>query len=261
MAGDADDAGNFTELNALINDTDDSIDLANDYVHVDGDEDVVISKSVQVNGNNHTINSEESSIVIDANDSSVVFDKVNFLNPHFEISNSTTLNVTFINCNFNSTNCSSYPPVNITQFDELNTTGEISPMVRQLAKSIVGDLKGYEAAYQLAKWVGTNIEHETASGFYQTPDTTLARRLGNCCSQTDLFLQMCVAVGVNEEHKLYYVHVGAYNLGQRHFFAIIDNILIDVDARPTHPWGRASIGDRSLYRVTEYPYLPLPRMY
>lgn len=261
MAGDSDEAGNFTELNSLINDTDDSIDLANDYAYVEGDDDVVISKSVQINGNNHTINSEESSIIIDANDSSVIFDEVNFLNPHFEISNNTNMNVTFINCNFNFTNYSSYPPIYIDQFDgEFQRTGKISSTVKELAKSIVGDLKGYDAAYELARWVGTNIEHETNSGFYQTPDTTLARRLGNCCSQTDLFLQMCVAAGVNEEHKLYYIQVGSYKFGKRHFIAMIDNILVDVDARPESPWGNINIGN-SIYRITEYPYLPISRMY
>lgn len=261
LAGDANDTGNFTELNTIINDSNDDISLADDYKHVDGDDDVVISKSIKINGNNHTIDSDDSPIIIDANDTSVIFEDVNFIDYKFEISENNTSNLTFINCCFKSTFNDSNAELNLTQFDANHTSGEISPTIKLLAQSIVGDLTGYEAAYELATWVGTNIRHETAAGFYQTADETLNRRRGNCCSQTDLFLQMCVAVGVNEKHKLYYVQVGTYEFGARHFFAMIDNVLIDVDARPDSPWGQASIANREFYRIIEYPYLPIAREY
>lgn len=261
VADDVNETGNFTELNTIINDINDDVNLTEDYTHVDGDDDVVISKSIKVNGNNHIIDNNNSSINIMANDSNVTFEDVNFLNQKFNISDNHNLNVTFINCNFSSEDYDYYSQEDIYQFDEFYSTGEISSNVKQLAKSIVGSLKGYEAAYELAKWVGTNIKHESAAGFYQTPDMTLKRKRGNCCSQTDLFLQMCVAVGVNEDHKLYYVHVGTYKFGERHFFAMIDNILVDVDAIPSSPWGRASIANRDFYRIIEYPYLPISRDY
>ena len=254
-------ASNFTELNTLINESDGDVNLTDDYESFDGDDDVVISKSVYINGNGHSVNSANSPIFIDANYSSIVFERINFINPQFNISNYTnSVSLIFVDCNFTHVNNDSTDPI-IIYPPEMHTTGEISSTVRTLAKSIVGVLKGYDAAYKLAKWVGRNIVHESAGGFYQTPDVTLERRRGNCCSQTDLFLQMCAAVGVTENHKMYYVHVGSYKLGERHFFAMIDNILIDVDARPSSPWGKASTASRSIMRLTEYPYLPLMRDY
>ena len=260
MAGDVNETGNFTQLDALIDDADESVNLTGDYASVDGDAEVTISKSVNVTGNGHSIDNSKSPIVFDGNDSNVVFENVKFLGDMFRASdNATNLNVTFINCSLPVKSHLSYLVV-IPQY-ELGTTGEISSNVVSLAKSIVGKSVGLEAAKKLAKWVGKNINHETAPGFYQTPDTTLKRKLGNCCSQTDLFLQMCVAVGINKSHKLYFVHVGTIVFGDRHFFAMIDGILVDVDARPNSPWGHARIGDRGIYKVTEYPYLPLPRQY
>ena len=154
---------------------------------------------------------------------------------------------------------------NFTKLNNLSNgtddyTGEITTPIKKLAKSIVGDSKDIVAAKKLAKWVSKNIKHETAPGFYQSPEVTLKRKIGNCCSKTDLFLQMCVAVGVNKKHKLYYVHVGTMKFHKRHFFAMIDNTVVDVDG-PKNPWGHANIGKNKVYQITEYPYLPLPRKY
>lgn len=143
----------------------------------------------------------------------------------------------------------------------LSYSSKISSKVKNLAKKIVGSSSGWEAARKLAKWVCKNIKHETAPGFYQTPYKTLTRKRGNCCSRTDLFLQMCVAVGLNKNHKLYYVHVGTMEFHHRHFFAMFDNYLVDVDSCRKSPWGHASIGSRDIYRVTPYPLLPLTRQY
>ena len=262
-ADDLNETGNFTELNDLINDADGyDINLTSDYGYVDGDEDVVISKSVTINGNNHTIDHNESAIVINANDSNVVFEEVNFLNYRFDLSNNTNMNVTFIDCSFtNPIGNYSDSSITINLYDGDYITGEISPTVRQLAQSIVGNLTDYEAAYELAVWVGKNIKHKTRAGFYQTPDMTLELRRGNCCSQADLFLQMCAAVGLDKKHKLYYVHVGTMEFGHRHFFAMIDNIVIDPDSRSSDPWGHALIEPFEFFRITPYPYLPIPREY
>ena len=61
--------------------------------------------------------------------------------------------------------------------------------------------------------------------------------------------------------RFYYVHVGMKYFGYRHFFAMVDNLLVDVDGKITNPWGHANIGNRGVYRITPYPYLPLPREY
>lgn len=242
----------------MIDDADDEVNLTSDYVYVGGDDDVVVSKSIRVRGNDHSIENDGCHFAIDANDSNVIFENVRFSDNQFNINpNCSSLNVTFINCAISFKNQAD-SSVNIY---DVSITGEISLNVKQVAVSIVGKSTDLEAAKKLANWVGKNIKHETAPGFYQTPDMTLLRKMGNCCSQTDLFLQMCVAIGLDKNHRLYYVHVGTMKFGKRHFFAAIDNILVDVDAMPNSPWGHANIGNRDVYRVTEYPYLPLPRQY
>ena len=130
----------------------------------------------------------------------------------------------------------------------------------KFAKKIVGKSEGLKAAEKLANWVGKNIYQESHSGFFQSPADTLKRRRGNCCSQTDLFLQMCHAVGVTKNHKVCYVHVGTVNYKSRHFFALIDNLCIDVNSKPNHPWGHASVL-RDVFTITEYPMLPLVKEY
>ena len=262
MASDANQTGNFTQLNSLINDADDNVNLTCDYEYDDGDNDLDISKSIRISGNGHSLKNNKASIVLSKDNSNIIFEDIDFLDRPSIILNTTHFsNITFINCKFESTNSTQCNTIYFDRYYGNMTSGEISPSVKQLAKLIVGNLKGIEAAKMLAKWVGKSITHETAEGFYQTAEMTLFRKCGNCCSQTDLFLQMCVAVGLNRNHKLGYVHVGTMMFGKRHFFAMIDNILVDVDAKPNSPWGHANIGDRDFYRITEYPYLPLPREY
>ena len=72
---------------------------------------------------------------------------------------------------------------------------------------------------------------------------------------------MCQAIGLTKTHKFYFIHVGQYYFGARHFFAMVDNLLVDVDGQPDDPWGQASIGNRGIYRVTQYPVLPVARNY
>ncbi len=137
----------------------------------------------------------------------------------------------------------------------------VSEKVKRVALRIVGNSTDVEAAKKLAEWVGKYIEHEKGVGFYQTPDETLTRKIGNCCCHADLFLQMCVAVGLNETHKLYYVHVGTMEFGKRHFFAMFDDVFVDADSYRYNPWGHGSFRNRYLNTITEYPFLPLIRTY
>ncbi len=262
FASDANETGNFTQLNAVIDDADDNVNLTCDYECINGDDDLDISKSITIHGKGHSLKNNYASINLNENNSDIVFEDIDFLDRPSFISNGTCLiNITFINCKFAPVNSTQNNTICFDRYDGIMTSGEISPTVRQLANLIVGNLKGIEAAKILAKWVGKNIAHETAEGFYQTPDMTLFRKCGNCCSQTDLFLQMCAAVGLDKNHKLGYVHVGTMMFGERHFFALFDNIMVDVDAKPNYPWGNANIKDRDFYSITEYPYLPLPREY
>ena len=103
------------------------------------------------------------------------------------------------------------------------------------------------------------LHHEKKAGFYQTPETTLLRLTGNCCSLTDLFFHMCDALNLMENHTFYYVHVGTLKFRERHFFAIIDNFLVDVGLK--YPWENAAFYNRTILNITPYPILPIPREY
>lgn len=260
------DATGFTQLNHIINQTDASVDLTCDYSNNNTDSPLIISKSIEINGNGHSIDCNGSSIFI--NQSNILFRDVTFRNVVIEFNSSIMTNLTFVSCNFDSIMKPSeiYFPliqdIDLTEIDsETMTAGEISQTVSDLAKMIAGNATDLDAAILLAQWVGTNITHEGRAGFYQSPDQTLLRQKGNCCSQTLLFLQMCASLGITENHRVYIVHTGTMKFGERHFFAMIDNIFVDVDARPKHPWGNALIKRTGIYRITEYPYLPLVRKY
>lgn len=140
-------------------------------------------------------------------------------------------------------------------------SGIISKKVKEKAKNIVKNSTGIPAAKKIAKWVGKHIKHETRAGLYQSPVRTLDRQKGNCLCQTDLFFQMCDAVGVTEKYELYYVWVGGEKFGKRHFFAKINGKYVDVDAKPNNPWGHASFGKRTIRTTSKYPKLPLNRKY
>ena len=250
-----DDIRNFTEFNQLINDSSDFVSLTNDYLYFDGDENAVINKSLTIEGNNHNLTFNSDSFKME-NGHNILLKDINFIILDEFLINSTS-NITFYNCHFELVN---HTDEIITEYT-FGTRGNISKEIVKLAKSIVGNSKDLEAAKKLAKWVGKNIEHETREGFYQNASETLKRKYGNCCSQTELFLQMCEAIGITKNHKVYFVHVGTIQFKYRHFFAIIDNICVDVDARPTYPWGHARIGNRTVYSLVPYPLLPLQAQY
>lgn len=204
----------------------------------------------------------------------------NHSNGHFIINNS-NLNITIKDLtfkNFNSTvfeyNCTNLSmllvdckfendPENMTieHVLEQSLGGKIDKRIVSLAKSIAGKSKDIKAAEKLAKWVNKNINHETREGFYQTPLETLARCYGNCCCHCELFLQMCIALGLDKNHRLSIVHIGYIAFKYRHFFVLFDNVCVDADAIFTNPWGHCSMKHEIVYQVTEYPVLPLIREY
>lgn len=142
-----------------------------------------------------------------------------------------------------------------------NYSGLVSDKVKKKAKSIVGNSTGIAAAKKLAKWVGKHIKHEKREGFYQSPAKTLKRKRGNCCCQTDLFLQMCDATGVTSKYTCQYIHVGTMKYGKRHFFARVNGVDVDCDAKRKHPWGHAAYKGRTIKSRKTYPNLPIARKY
>lgn len=251
-------------LSSEINNSGSSITLYNDYIYNNSDDKVFLNKSVTIEGNDHSIDANNNTIFEVTNNNNIIFKNITFNNVNEFFMNITCVNsnITFLDCNFNFINNYTDNCVNVTyNVPSYGFTCEISSTIKNLAEAIVGQSTDLDAAKKLAKWVGRNFDHETRDGFYQTPDETLNRRIGNCCSLTDLFLQMCVAVGVDKNHKLYYVHTGTPKFGKRHFFAMIDNILVDVGSKPYNPWGHALFIDDVIYGFTEYPMLPLPRNY
>lgn len=140
-------------------------------------------------------------------------------------------------------------------------SGLVSDKVKKKAKSIVGNSKGIPAAKKIAKWVAKHIKHEKREGFYQSPATTLKRKKGNCCCQTDLFLQMLDATGVPKKYTCQYIHVGTMKYGKRHFFARVNGVDVDVDAKKKNCWGHASYKGRTIYSRNTYPKLPINRKY
>lgn len=93
----------------------------------------------------------------------------------------------------------------------------ISKSVSDMALKIVKDSVGYSAAKKLVAWVGSHIKYENKNNFYQSPKTTLSRRKGNCCCQTELLLQMLDAAGCTEYYNFVWCHTVGNSGG--HVFA------------------------------------------
>ena len=249
-------------LTQEISNADDTLSLDNNYTHVSGENKVCISKSMFIEGNGYSINSNDSGIFNISNDTSfdIVFNNIAF-NFHDDLlaDFNNTSNITFICCNFNFENNNS---ISLTLKDDnqtLNYSCEVTQEIRDLAFSIIGKSSGITAAKKLAKWVHTNILGESKAGFYQSPTETLYRKKGNCCCRTELFFQLCESIGLTEDHDFYFVHVGTMQFKHRHFFAIVDDVCVDVTSGKW--WGRGGFGNRTILTITKYPILPIPRDY
>ena len=251
--------GNFTELNNKIL-SDDIVSLDKDYLYQSGENNISITKSVTIEGNNHTIDVNNTNNLFKINNS-IIIKNISFKNIDQLLFDFNSTNMTIINCDFSLNNINNSVWVKLFIDDNPSYSSEITEDVEKLAKSIVGNTTGIEAAKLLANWVNDNIDHETESGFYQSPSETIKRKKGNCCCHTELFLQMCVVIGIDEEHTLSVVHVGTIDFGERHFFCLIDNLCVDTDRGFSNPWGHGGISGRDVYSITEYPLLPITRTY
>lgn len=259
-----DEVESLSQLSGQV-DSNGKVNLTKNYI---ADETPLnLNKSLSINGANHTIDGNEKKGIIRVdNNVSLVFKNTTFKNitpSIFNISSNHTLNITLIDCKIITNNTPTLDEINLTvpEDNDITYSGDISDNIKRLAKNIVGKSTDIEAAKKLAKWVKKNIVHETRAGFYQSPDTTLLRGIGNCCCHSDLFLQMCVAIGLDKTHQLGFVHVGTEEFHKRHFFVIFDNIVVDTDCGYSNPWGHASIGGRPVHCITMYPILPVAREY
>lgn len=260
-----DDYGSFSELNEKIA-SQDIVELDKNYMHDCSDNNLTITKSVTMDCKGHTIHFNDSDTLhINSTEKlDITIKNATFRNlTKISFEDNLTHNMTLIDCYFMDVKNNQLSPENPFENIVANTTttGNISYLVRELATLIVGNTTGLDAAKKLVSWIGKNIMHEGKSGFYQSPAETLFRGVGNCCCQIDLFLQMCEVVNITRDHEVYYVHTGYEKYGTRHFFAVIDNICIDVDKYPEDPWGHCQINREIIYTLTKYPYLPLIRGY
>lgn len=131
----------------------------------------------------------------------------------------------------------------------------IHKSIKQIAVEVADGKTGIAAAKKIARWCGANIKYEWKENFYQSPKTTLKRRRGNCCCQTDLMLEMMDAAGVSKKYKLKYIHVN--NGKDGHIFAKVGNTYVD-PCVSRHPWGRylhgyGRIGSRPSYTYPNKP--------
>lgn len=221
-----------------------------------------------IDGGNHCFDGNNTSGIIKVNSDinltikNLTFKNINPLIFNITKDNNSTycLNLTLINCKIANTSYN-----NLIEIEKIilekSYSGKISDNVIKLTKQIVGKLTDLQAARRLAIWVKKNIKHETKAGFYQTPDTTILRGVGNCACHTELFLQMCIVIGLNKNHRIGFVHTGSLEFHYRHFFAIIDNLVVDTDSHYYNPWGHASIRQTGIYKITDYPLLPIPKTY
>jgi len=253
-------AGTFSQLTEKINAAED-VELDENYFL---ENNLTIIKSINIDGNGHKIkfNDSDGLKINSSKEISITIKNTTFENLKIKSESNFTPNITFIDCkidNFNNKlSCDATLKIDVAN---KNTTGNVTNVIKQLAMEIIGNSTDIEAAQKLASWVGINIKYERKAGFYQSPEETLIRGVGNCCSQTDLFLQMCEAAEINKNHTLYYVHTGSMQFGNRHFFAMIDDLCIDVTNYPNDPWGHCSVKNNKILCITQYPYLPILREY
>lgn len=260
-----DDPLTFDDLNYEISNSNGVLNLNESYKSTSSDDNIKLFKNIILNGNGNYINGGSSEYVfelIEDTNYTIIIKDIIFENFN-KIFNTLQTQITVVDCDFNDVN-DDYIVSIVLRSSEDSVQGYCdapSDEIIEKAKSIVGIYTGIDAAKKLAKWVKKNIKHETKAGFYQSPDETLKRKVGNCCSQTELFLLMCIAVGIDKECKLSFVHYGKMIFKQRHFFALVDNVCVDVDGGYDDPWAHGVNFNRNVYNITEYPLLPIARNY
>ena len=248
---------NFSNLSDEISHSNSNITLTKNYTQLENENNINIEKSIEIDGEGHSINSNNENSLFNVNSNvNLTFKNISFNYENQKLLDSKpyldNISITFLNCTFNLKNVILY-----SKDPSLKThyCCKVTNEIKNLALSIVGKSTDLDAAKKLAKWVSVNIKFEKKEGFYQTPSKTLLRKKANCCCQSELFLQMCEAVGITKEHEVYFVHVGTMTFGYRHFFTMIDNICIDVTLNKY--WGKGGFSNKTVFSITKYPMLPI----
>ena len=106
---------------------------------------------------------------------------------------------------------------NVTNNKNRKVIGKPSKLVRETALKIVGNKTGREALLAICKWMDKTIWYGPGkngySGFQRSPDKVLKTKLGNCCDQTRLILQLFDAAGLSEFYDMYYVNLSCPKYG------------------------------------------------
>lgn len=160
-------------------------------------------------------------------------------------------------------------------FDCQNQSKNVAKVVKTKAKSIVKDKTGMSAVKEIAKWISKHIKYEKREGFYQSPSKTLKRKKGSGACITDLFLQMCDAVGVQEAGiSTYYVYVHKKktkskkkvkkkqkNKIRSHVFARVNGVWFDCSLKKPVGHHATGYGAIKTATISRYPCLPFSKKY
>lgn len=89
----------------------------------------------------------------------------------------------------------------------------ISPTIKKLAVSIVGDSVGLAAIKKICTWMDHNISYAKYKNFVRSPEQVYKHKSANCCDGTRFFFEVADAAGCCEYFDLYYVHVQCPKFG------------------------------------------------
>ena len=252
---------NFSTLSKEISNTNSysNLTLSKNYYQSSKESNIQISKSIIIDGNNHSIVSNDKNYIFNVKDNlNVTFKNITFYTKNYLLikvnKGQIKSNITFQNCSFELKNDQI-----LSKDPKIYYSSKVPEKIKKLANEIVGSSMGVDAAKKLAKWVSVNLKYEKKEGFYQSPSKTLLRKKGNCCCQSELFLQMCEAVGLTKEHNISFVHVGKLNFNKRHFFVTFDNLCVDVTLK--YYWGHGSFSKGRVFSTSIYPILPIKKEY
>lgn len=120
-----------------------------------------------------------------------------------------------------------------------NHSNGLPKMFINIAKSIVGDKTGLDAAELIARWCNNKIYYQNYAGFKHKPDWVYKHKKANCCDATRLMLALWDASGVMDTCKLKWVRLNGVN--GSYVFAKIKNKNSGrwryVDPCYIKPWG------------------------
>ena len=145
-----------------ISSSNDYINLTKDYVYNDSEDNLEFSKSLTIEGNNHTLDNSNSTFDINTenNELDLTIKNVNFKNLIItETSIKHPYNITLINCNLIPKEYNHFIMAEC-YYSNVTYSGNISLIVKKVAKLIVGESTGIDAIKKIAIWISKNTKHE-----------------------------------------------------------------------------------------------------